>query len=102
MGRLEPPRITARLRLGIGALTLVLLVAVGLLGPAASAQTATAQVAMVESVGMTVSDLDRAVDFYTTVLSFEKLSETEVVGEPYEQLEGVFGLRMRIARLRLG
>ena len=55
----------------------------------------------VESVGITVSDLDRAVDFYTKVLTFEKVSETEVAGSEYEQLQGVFGARMRIARLRL-
>jgi catechol 2,3-dioxygenase-like lactoylglutathione lyase family enzyme len=51
---------------------------------------------------MTVSDLDRAVDFYTGVLAFEKVSEVEVAGEPYESLHGVFGARMRVARLRLG
>jgi catechol 2,3-dioxygenase-like lactoylglutathione lyase family enzyme len=56
----------------------------------------------VDSVSMTVSDLDRSVDFYTRVLSFQKVSETEVAGDEYERLEGVFGLRMRIARLRLG
>jgi catechol 2,3-dioxygenase-like lactoylglutathione lyase family enzyme len=51
---------------------------------------------------MTVSDLDRAVDFYTRVLAFEQISEVEVAGEAYEQLQGVFGVRMRVARLRLG
>jgi catechol 2,3-dioxygenase-like lactoylglutathione lyase family enzyme len=56
----------------------------------------------VDSIGMTVSDLDRSVEFYSKVLSFEKVSETEVDGSDYEHLEGVFGLRMRIARLRLG
>ncbi len=56
----------------------------------------------VDSIGITVSDLDRAVDFYSTVLSFEKVSETEVTGTEYEQLQGVFGARIRVARLRLG
>jgi catechol 2,3-dioxygenase-like lactoylglutathione lyase family enzyme len=51
---------------------------------------------------MTVSDLDRAVDFYTNVLTFRKVSENEVAGAEYERLQGVFGLRMRIARLKLG
>jgi catechol 2,3-dioxygenase-like lactoylglutathione lyase family enzyme len=91
-----------RLRLGVGVLTLTLLVSIGLLGPAASAQGVVAAVAAVESVGMTVSDMDRSLDFYMTVLAFEKLSDTEVTGEAYEQLQGVFGLRMRIVRLRLG
>ena len=59
-------------------------------------------VTAVDSIGITVSDLDRSVDFYSRVLSFEKVSEAEVQGEEYEHLEGVFGLRMRTARMRLG
>src|SRR3954471_2461109 len=56
----------------------------------------------VDSIGITVSDLDRSVEFYSKVLSFEKVSEAEVDGPEYEHLEGVFGLRMRTARMRLG
>lgn len=56
----------------------------------------------VDSIGLTVSDLDRSVEFFSTVLQFQKVSETEVDGEGYERLTGVFGLRMRIARMRLG
>jgi catechol 2,3-dioxygenase-like lactoylglutathione lyase family enzyme len=59
-------------------------------------------VTAVDSVGLTVSDLDRSVEFYSKVLSFEKVSDTEVDGSDYEHLEGVFGLRMRTARMRLG
>src|SRR6266478_1370295 len=55
----------------------------------------------VESVGMTVSDMDRAVEFYSA-LTFQKISDTEVFGEQYEHLEGVFGARMRIVRMQLG
>ncbi|MBI3784846.1 MAG: VOC family protein [Deltaproteobacteria bacterium] len=51
---------------------------------------------------MTVADMDRAVEFFSKVLSFEKMSDVEVAGEAYEHLEGVFGLRMRIVRMRLG
>jgi catechol 2,3-dioxygenase-like lactoylglutathione lyase family enzyme len=54
------------------------------------------------SVGMTVRDMDRAVDFYSRVLSFEKVSDVEVAGPEYERLTGVFGLRMRVVRMRLG
>ena len=36
------------------------------------------------------------------MLPFEVVSETEVAGEAFEHLFGVFGLRARIARLRLG
>ncbi len=61
-----------------------------------------APITAVESVGMTVADLDRSVAFYQQVLGFEKVSEVEVWGDGYERLQGVFGLRMRVARLRLG
>jgi catechol 2,3-dioxygenase-like lactoylglutathione lyase family enzyme len=56
----------------------------------------------VSAIGMTVSDMDRSVEFYSKVLSFEKISDIELTGEDYEQLEGVFGLRMRIVQMRLG
>jgi catechol 2,3-dioxygenase-like lactoylglutathione lyase family enzyme len=56
----------------------------------------------VERVAITVSDMDRALGFYTGVLPFERVAETEVAGDAYERLFGVFGLRARIARLRLG
>jgi catechol 2,3-dioxygenase-like lactoylglutathione lyase family enzyme len=56
----------------------------------------------VETVGMTVADMDRSVEFYSNVLSFEKIADVEVAGEEYERLQGVFGLRMRVVRMRLG
>ncbi len=55
----------------------------------------------VESVGMTVSDMNRSVAFYSA-LAFQKVSDVEVLGEQYEHLEGVFGARMRIVRMQLG
>ena len=67
-----------------------------------AAGSAAAQVTAVQSVGMTVADMDRSVAFYTEVLHFEKASDVEVWGEDYERLQGVFGLRMRVVRLRLG
>src|SRR5882762_1055611 len=68
----------------------------------ALAQQNPALVDGVDAIGITVSDMDRAVDFYSKVLTFEKVSDTEVAGESYEHLEGVFGLRMRVVRMRLG
>jgi len=56
----------------------------------------------VDTVGMTVSDMDRSVEFFSRVLSFEKTSDIEVAGSEYERLQGVFGARMRIVRMRLG
>jgi catechol 2,3-dioxygenase-like lactoylglutathione lyase family enzyme len=57
---------------------------------------------VVDSVGITVRDLDRAVEFYSEVLSFEPVAEWEQAGEDYEHVLGVFGARVRIARLALG
>jgi catechol 2,3-dioxygenase-like lactoylglutathione lyase family enzyme len=56
----------------------------------------------VAGIGITVSDMDRAVDFYSRVLTFEQVSDTEVAGPEFEHLEGVFGLRMRVVRMKLG
>ncbi len=57
----------------------------------------------VVSVGMTVSDLDRSVAFFTNVLDFRKAGETvEAAGTEYEHLTGVFGARARIATVCLG
>ena len=56
----------------------------------------------VDSIDITVSDMDRALDFYSRVLSFKKVRDIEVAGETYENLEGVFGVRMRVVRLQLG
>ena len=61
-----------------------------------------APVSAIDTVGMTVGDMERAVRFYTTILDFEQVSDVEVAGRPYELLEGVFGARMRVVRLRLG
>jgi catechol 2,3-dioxygenase-like lactoylglutathione lyase family enzyme len=56
----------------------------------------------VASVGMTVSNMERAVAFFADVLTFEKVSDVEVAGEAHERLTGVFGLRARVVRMRLG
>jgi catechol 2,3-dioxygenase-like lactoylglutathione lyase family enzyme len=46
--------------------------------------------------------MDRSVKFFHEVLGFKKISDTEVQGNDYENLEGLFGLRMRIVRMQLG
>ena len=56
----------------------------------------------VSRVSMTVDDMDRAVDFYSRVLTFEKVSEAEVADANYERLQGVFGARIHVVRMRLG
>jgi catechol 2,3-dioxygenase-like lactoylglutathione lyase family enzyme len=56
----------------------------------------------VAAVGLTVSDLERSVAFYTGVLTFQRVSEMERSGAAFERLVGVPGARARIVRLRLG
>ena len=81
---------------------LLLLFLLGVATAEAQRSSPPASITAVDSVGMTVSDLDRSVEFYSQVLSFEKISEVEVSGSDYDHLQGVFGLRMRVARLQLG
>ena len=96
MKRLLQPRRLHQSLLTVWVLLLVLAV------PQALAQQHPSIVNGVDAIGITVSDMDRAVDFYSKVLTFEKVSDTEVAGENYEHLEGVFGLRMHVVRMRLG
>ena len=92
-----------RPRIGLLALTAYLvLLTFPIFLSSAVAQNGPPLVHSIDAVGMTVSDLDRSIAFFTKVLSFEKVSQVEVYGTPYEQLVGVFGARMKVARLRLG
>jgi catechol 2,3-dioxygenase-like lactoylglutathione lyase family enzyme len=59
-------------------------------------------VSALDAVGLVVSDLDRSLAFFRDVLSFEQISDIELTGADYERLEGVFGLRLRTVRMRLG
>jgi catechol 2,3-dioxygenase-like lactoylglutathione lyase family enzyme len=68
----------------------------------ALAQAQTANVTAVDSVGITVSDMDKAIQFYSEVLSFQKVSDVEVLGSEYERLQGLFGVRLRVVKMRLG
>jgi catechol 2,3-dioxygenase-like lactoylglutathione lyase family enzyme len=56
----------------------------------------------VEAVGMTVANMDRSVAFFREVLTFAPVSDIEVAGQEYDRLQGVFGTRMRVVRMRLG
>ncbi len=82
-------------------------VAVGVLALAAfaaqlEAAPTPAPITAVDSVAVTVSDMGRAVDFYSRVLSFRTIADREVSGDAYERLFGVFGLRVRAVRMQLG
>jgi catechol 2,3-dioxygenase-like lactoylglutathione lyase family enzyme len=69
---------------------------------AADDATSAAQALAVERVAITVADAGAAAAFFENVLDFERVSELEVAGGDYERLEGVFNLRMRVLRMRLG
>jgi catechol 2,3-dioxygenase-like lactoylglutathione lyase family enzyme len=76
----------------------VLIVAVGVVTVSAAEPLIT----RIDSIGLTVDDMDRSVDFYSRVLTFRKESDTEVSGDPFDHLYGLFGLRLRVVRMRLG
>jgi len=81
---------------------IALLICVSLAALSWTQEGRTPLVSAVDAVSMTVSDADRAADFYSRVLHFQKISDKEVAGEDYEHLEGVFGLRIRMVRMQLG
>lgn len=64
--------------------------------------TVYAQVKKVGAIGITVKDMNTSLKFYSEVLGFKKISDEDLSGEQYEQLEGVFGLHMRVVRMQLG
>jgi len=92
--------------LGILSLSVVLLAGWNVPGSAQAqpnnGSPAEAQVIAVGPIQMTVADMDRSVDFYSHVLTFEKISDTEIAGENVEHLFGVFGARVRVVRMKLG
>ena len=53
-------------------------------------------------VGMTVGDMDRSVEFYTSVLDFRVVSDDEAGGASYDSLQGLSGTSIRVVRLKLG
>jgi catechol 2,3-dioxygenase-like lactoylglutathione lyase family enzyme len=79
-------------------LAVALAVVLGLV-PGAEAQ---GLVRAVGPIGMTVGDMERSVAFYSRVLDFEKVFDVEIWGPDWERLQGVFGLRLRVVRMRLG
>src|SRR5262245_50046405 len=97
-------------RVSLGALLVLAAIALAAGVPSASGAApgatapalAPAAVRSVVEVGVTVGDLDRSVAFFTGVLQFEKLSESDAAGAEFERVEAVKGARARVARLRLG
>lgn len=50
---------------------------------------------------MTISDMDAAVKFYA-LLSFQKISDVEVLGTEYKRLQGLCSVRMQVVQMQLG
>lgn len=73
--------------------------------PSASSIPSAGQPAAAAEVGpisLTVSDLDRSIEFYSGVLCFTLEGRAEHAGDAYERSVGLFGARAISARLRLG
>jgi catechol 2,3-dioxygenase-like lactoylglutathione lyase family enzyme len=81
----------------------LLLALLGLACAVASlAEPEQAPVSAVDSVAITVGDLNRSVDFYSRVLTFKKVADRELSGEDCERLFGLPGLHLHAVRMRLG
>src|SRR5919106_3008453 len=81
---------------------LVVTILHAIMPPASSSGADRPLVAGVGAIGMTVRNVERSSAFYAGVLGFEKVAEAEVWGEAYERLQAMFGLRMRVVRMKLG
>ena len=77
-------------------------IAVALLFSTTLAKDVPLPVMRIDTVGFTVADMDRAIEFYTRVLPFTKSADFDVSGRPFELLAGVFGAHARVVRLELG
>src|SRR5688500_15658691 len=68
----------------------------------AGAAPATQPVESVVRIGVTVSDMNRSIGFFTRALDFHVVSDEELYGDALERLTGVFGARCRVVQLKLG
>lgn len=76
----------------------LLLVVVVATASAAPAQRITG----VETVGFTVSSMDRSVEFYSRILQFQQISDQVVAAPEFGQSRGVPGAKARVVRIKLG
>jgi MIP family channel proteins len=82
--------------------TALCLIVLGFLAGEPQVALAGPLVSQVDSVGVTVSDAEAAAEFYSKVLSFERVSEVELSSSEVEALDGVRASRLRNVRLKLG
>ena len=65
--------------------------------------TATSQIVKaVGPIGMTVSQTDRSLEFFSGALGFKKISDVEVTGPRVDTLQVLSGVRMRVVHMGLG
>jgi catechol 2,3-dioxygenase-like lactoylglutathione lyase family enzyme len=95
---------SGRLRLAPALLVAALGVALALhMSPSRAGSTVDpAPARAVGGVAITVEDMDRSVDFYSTVLFFEKVADVQTSGPEVERLLRVTGARVRVVTMRLG
>ena len=60
------------------------------------------QVQRIRAIGLTVTNTDQSMDFYTQALGFEPVSDITVEGQGYSDLENVPEAKIRIVTLQLG
>ena len=60
------------------------------------------QVQRIRAIGLTVTNTDQSMDFYTQALGFEPVSDITVEGQGYSDLENVPLAKIRIVTLQLG
>jgi catechol 2,3-dioxygenase-like lactoylglutathione lyase family enzyme len=88
-------------RLGWGLLLAVALQS-ALVAQVGATSSACCHVLQVRPVIVTVSDMDRSVDFYSRVLTFEKIRDTDRSGSQFDELYGVSNAHIRVVELKLG
>src|ERR1051325_11524874 len=80
----------------------VLLVVLLLLAPPGAPAATSARVDAVDAIAITVSDIDRAADFYARVLGFETLSDHRIAGPEWSALFALPDGRARVVTMKLG
>ena len=90
-----------RLRAAWPLLLIVLVLSPGLL-PAGAKTMVPPPVSAVAAIGITVSDMPRALQFYRDVLDFQLVGEREIPAADIARLHGIPAARVRVATLRLG
>lgn len=60
------------------------------------------QVQRIRAIGLTVTDVDRSLNFYTQALGFKVVSDITVTGQNYSELQGVETAKIRVITLQLG